>query len=385
MKVLFVISDSNALGGTEIVAFNILNELRRLGVECYLLSRYIYEGDNSYVLNMDKADYDIYHSLLRNSVNKLLGSRLSNLYFKRIVSKVAKKYQVDWIINHTYDLCPAIPISKDWNTAQVLHWSINGYENNLSSKVSQIPMPVRLFSSLSLRQNVSCWHKSLSKFDKVVCLTSMAISEVIDIIGLSKEKDVTTIPNPIMQSESAVRVSTLTNRNIVYVGRLSHEKGVMRLLRIWKKVSTVLTDVTLSIYGDGYAITEMKDYISKNNLERVVFCGYQKDLERIYINADLCLLTSETEGFGMVLIESMYYGVPCISFDCPISPKEVIADAGVLCQCYDEEGFADNVVRLMQNPEILKEYQKKSIMRASDFYVDKVIARWKKMIYSKVK
>ena len=123
------------MGGTEIVAFNILNELRRLGVDCYLLSLYIYEGDNSYVLNMDKADYDIYHSLLRNPVNKLLGSRLSNLYFKRIVSKVAKKYQVDWIINHTYDLCPAIPISKDWNTAQVLHWSINGYENNLSSKV----------------------------------------------------------------------------------------------------------------------------------------------------------------------------------------------------------------------------------------------------------
>lgn len=385
MKVLFIISDSTASGGTEKVAYNILNKLRSIGIECYLLSRYIYDGDNPCVLNMEQHDYNIYHFLLRNPINKLFGNKLSDWYLKETIFKVAKKYHVDWIINHTYDLSPAIPVCKEWNTAQVLHWSITGYENSLSSKISQIPMPSRLFSTLALRSSIRCWHKSLHNFDKVVCLTSSAISEVIDIIGVKEEKNVITIPNPIMQSDPAVKVSTLSNRNIVYVGRLSHEKGVMRLLRIWEKVSKVLTDVTLSIYGHGYAITEMKDYISKNNLDRVVFCGFQKKLEYIYLNADLCLLTSDTEGFGMVLIESMYYGVPCISFDCPISPKEVIADAGVLCQCYDEERFATNVVRLMQNPEILKEYQKKSIIRASDFYVDKVIARWEKMIYSKVK
>lgn len=383
MKVLFIISDSTASGGTEKVAYNILNKLRSIGIECYLLSRYIYDGDNPRVLNMEQNDYNIYHFLLRNPINKLFGNKLSDWYLKGTISKVAKKYHVDWIINHTYDLSPAIPVCKEWNTAQVLHWSITGYENSLFSKISQIPLPTRIFSYVAMRRSIGCWHKSLAKFTRVVCLTSAAVPEILGVIGENKEKDVMTIPNPIMQSKSSSRLSTLSNKNIVYVGRLSHEKGVMRLLRIWEKVSKHVTDITLSIYGEGSALTEMKDYILKNNLERVYFCGFQNNLEEIYLHADLCLLTSDTEGFGMVLIEAMYYGVPCISFDCPISPKEVIADAGVLCQCYDEENFAANVVRLMQNPEILREYQKKSVIRATDFYIDKVIALWKKMIYSK--
>ena len=118
-------------------------------------------------------------------------------------------------------------------------------------------------------------------------------------------------------------------------------------------------------------------------IDRVVIVEGRYD--KIKLSSVIDGVIIETEGFGMVLIESMYYGVPCISFDCPISPKEVIADAGVLCQCYDEENFATNVVRLMQNPELLKEYQKKSIIRAADFYIDRVIARWEKMIYSKAK
>lgn len=380
MKVLFILSDSTATGGTEILAFNILHKLQDQGVDCYLLSRYIYDGEDPCVLSMDKTDYKIYSFLQRNPINKLFGSKLSDIFFKKVISKFAKRYQVDWIINHTYDLCAAIPTCRSWNTAQVFHWSIAGYENNIASKVLRTNRYTRVFSYFAFQITKARWHRALHKFTRLVCLTSAANSEVIDIIGLKEEKKLITIPNPIMQSKAAINVSTLSNRNIVYVGRLSHEKGVMRLLRIWEKVSKVLTDVTLSIYGEGNAFTEMKDYISKNNLERVIFRGFQKDLENIYLNADLCLLTSDTEGFGMVLVESMYYGVPCISFDCPIAPKEVIADTGILCPCYDEDLFADNVIMLMQNTEKLKEYQHKSIIRAMDFYIDKIIVCWTEMI-----
>ena len=47
MKVLFVVSDSTAHGGTEILTFNLMRELQNSGVDCYLISRYIYNGENS--------------------------------------------------------------------------------------------------------------------------------------------------------------------------------------------------------------------------------------------------------------------------------------------------------------------------------------------------
>ena len=118
-------------------------------------------------------------------------------------------------------------------------------------------------------------------------------------------------------------------------------------------------------------------------MEHIEFKGFEKDLEKIYTNADLCLMTSDTEGFGMVLIEAMYYGVPCVSFDCPVSPREIIGDAGVTVPCFDEEAYADAVVNLLQDSERMRTQQQKSIERARDFYIDKVIDKWMVLLNSK--
>ena len=78
MKVLFVVSDSTAHGGTEILTFNLMRELQNLGIDCYLISRYIYNGENSHVLNMTPTQFSRYHRLLNNPLNKLLGNKLSD-------------------------------------------------------------------------------------------------------------------------------------------------------------------------------------------------------------------------------------------------------------------------------------------------------------------
>lgn len=104
--------------------------------------------------------------------------------------------------------------------------------------------------------------------------------------------------------------------------------------------------------------------------------GYCDNKEQIYKNADLLLMTSSTEGFGLVIIEAMYYGVPCVAFDCPVSPKEVIADSGITNPCFDEDAYAQKVVEILKNTNTLQILQKKSIERAKSFYINKVTEQW---------
>lgn len=383
MKVLFVVSDSTAYGGTEILTFNIMHKLQEFGVECFLISRHIYKGDKTCVLNMCKEDYVRFWSLYNNPLNKLSGSKKSNRFFKEVIRKTATKLHVDWIVNHTYDLCPAIPTDGLWRTAQVFHWSVKGYESNLKLNVQQKSFAFRLLSIVSLYNNIKQWHKAIPHFKRLVCLTAAAYEEIRTVSGLNSYDNICYIPDALMYTHESRTISTLNNKTIVYVGRLSHEKGVMRLLRIWELVAKQMPDYSLHIYGDGNERGEMEEYIRKSRLERVVFKGFSSDLESIYTRADLCLMTSDTEGFGMVLIEAMYYGVPCISFDCPISPKEIIGDAGVTVSCFDEDAYANSVVELLKNKKLLNEYQYKSIERAKDFYIDKVMGLWMKMFNSK--
>lgn len=102
-------------------------------------------------------------------------------------------------------------------------------------------------------------------------------------------------------------------------------------------------------------------------------------MEDIYTHADLLLMTSDTEGFGLVLIEAMYYGVPCVSFDCPISPKEIISDAGITVPCFDEGTYAQKIVETLSDEKILMTLQHKAMCRARDFYLDKIIEKWRKL------
>ena len=137
LKVLFIVSSSIDHGGTEILTFNIMHKLMGLGVECFLLSRYMYNGDDTCVVNMEQNDFENYQSLLHNPIDKLRGHKKSDAFFKEVIRKVAIKHQVDWIVNHTYDLCAAIPTDGKWKTVQVFHWSIKGYEQNLLSKINK--------------------------------------------------------------------------------------------------------------------------------------------------------------------------------------------------------------------------------------------------------
>ena len=381
MKVLFLISDANAHGGTEILAYNLLHELNAKGCECWLMSRWGYGGKDSRVVAMSKGWQRVYDFVEKFPLNKLCGLCFSDWILRRQICKMAARLGCDWVVSHTYDLIAAIP-SNGFKTAQVFNWSIKGYEEGLRRSIKSKSKTVKGWMSRVAFEMISKrWHLALARMDKLVMLSSAAVQEMREYCPGVDFRRLIVIPDPIMAREPAKTVSSLRNKHIAFVGRLSHEKGVMRLLRIWGKVQEKLPEYTLDIYGDGHLRQAMLAEVEKVGgggecRLNVVFRGFEKDLEKIYTGCDLLLMTSDTEGFGMVLIEAMYYGVPCVSFDCPVSPKEIIGAAGVTVPCFDEDAYAAEVVKLLGDETRLVACQCVAVVRAQDFYIEKIINRW---------
>ena len=384
MKVLFLISDANAHGGTEILAYNLLHELNAKGCECWLMSRWGYEGKDSRVVAMPKGWQRVYNIVEKFPLNKLCGSCFSDWILRRQVKKMAKRLGCDWVVSHTYDLIAALP-NKGFKTAQVFNWSIKGYEEGLrrsikgklKSKLKLKDWIRALMSRIAFAMISRRWHLALARMDKLVMLSSAAVQEMREYCPGVDYRRLVVIPDPIMAREPAKRVSSLTNKHVAFVGRLSPEKGVMRLLRIWGKVQEKMPEYTLDIYGDGHLKDKLKSRVEVEEWKNSVrFMGFERDLEKIYTGCDLLLMTSDTEGFGMVLIEAMYYGVPCVSFDCPVSPKEIIGAAGLTVPCFDEDAYAAEVVKLLGDETRLVACHCAAIVRAQNFYIEKIIKRW---------
>ena len=303
------------------------------------------------ILSFDLKSYRMYEKQKKNPINDLCAERFSDACLAKLLRVFIATCQPKVLVNETYELITALPFGGQCRIVQVFNWSILGYEESILQIIHQKHGWMRFLSMKKNVRQVTKRHAAIALCNDLIVLTNTAKKELKMVNHKIKETRIRVIANPLRKSDDAKNISSLDNRNIVFVGRLSFEKGVMRLLHIWQSISRQFHDYTLSVYGEGDAKDQMEQYIQENGMKNIRFCGFEQDLSKIYLSADLLLSTSESEGFGLVFIEAFYYGVPVVSFNCPVSPKEVIADAGVLIDCFDEQAYATHVMTLLHNKE----------------------------------
>ena len=346
---LFLVENANLRGGTEIQTINITHALIEANYRARVLSVVPYSGDDDVILSFDLKSYRIYEKWKKNPINDLCAERFSDACLAKLLRVFIATYQPKVLVNETYELITALPFEGKCRIVQVFNWSILGYEESILQIIHQKHGWMRFLSLKKNIRQVTKRHTAIALCNDVIVLTNTAKKELKMVNHNIKETQIRVIANPLRKSDDAKNISSLDNRNIVFVGRLSFEKGVMRLLHIWQSISKQFHDYTLLIYGEGNAKNQMEQYIHENGLRNIRFCGFEQDLSKIYLSADLLLSTSESEGFGLVFIEAFYYGVPVVSFNCPVSPKEVIADAGVLVDCFDEQAYAIQVMKFLHD------------------------------------
>lgn len=159
---------------------------------------------------------------------------------------------------------------------------------------------------------------------------------------------------PHLVTYNAVEKNALDSKTILNVGRLTADKQQSKLIEMWSKI-TDKKSWQLWIVGDGEEHDRLQMLIAKLGLEESVkLFPARKNIQNIYRKASFFAFSSRCEGFGMVLLEAMSFGVPCISFDCPSGPRDVIKndENGYLIKNGDCEKYIETLEMVMSMPEV---------------------------------
>lgn len=224
--------------------------------------------------------------------------------------------------------------------------------------------------------------RSNKKLDFLV-LVSNSLKEFYSKELINEKCECIYIPNVIENVPE--KVAPLNNKKLISVGRLSPEKGFMDLLKLYAILHKDYPDWTLDIIGDGVEKDELKKFIKEHKLEDfVTLHGFRdKDyIDKMLHESSIYLLTSYTESFGIVLIEAMSHGVPCIAFDSAEGARELIQSGknGYLIKNRSYTAFLKKVEDLIKNKEERKKVGKVSREGVKQYTCDVVSKQWIELI-----
>jgi glycosyltransferase involved in cell wall biosynthesis len=211
------------------------------------------------------------------------------------------------------------------------------------------------------------------KADAIVTLTKEDAQE------WKNAKRVKIIPNfsimPIMNRTNC------ESKKVIAVGRLEWQKGYDRLIHIWEIVTPKHPNWQLDIFGEGSLEAELKSCIQKAGLSNVTIHPFTNNISQEYASSSICVLTSRFEGFSLVLLEAMRHGLPCIAFNCPYGPKDLIDDkkSGYIIENDNIDQFAERLNYLIENIDVRKKFSEEVVLKSNNYNVDNIMYLWREL------
>ena len=346
MRKISILSLHLGYGGIEKCVVNLANLLcSRYSVEIAVSYRLYNESafkldDRVKVKYLNKKLKPNHDSLRQALRSKNPFKIMKELLFSMKVLYYRKKTMIQYILNTDADVIIS--------TRDIFNYWLSGYGKDGVLKIGWEHN--HFHENYRYANNVS---KSAKKLDYLVLVSSELQKFYANELKNSNCMCIY-IPNSIDKLSS--RLAPLENKRLISVGRLAPEKGYIDLLRLYRRIIKSNPDWTLDIIGDGSEREKLEKYIEKYHLQDcVTLHGFQgKDyIDKMLHESSIYIMTSFTESFGIVLIEAMSHGVPCVAYDSAEGAREIInsGDNGFLVKHRNIEAMTMKVNDLIQSKE----------------------------------
>ncbi len=355
----------------------------------------------------------VVHSLDKSNIGGVVKvvTDLANIFVENGLDVTI--YSIGEINNLCFDISHKVKIvslefkkhsTNQYEGFKKINWfidSFNIFSKILKQKNNEIWMPTSpplnlLFAGLKIKNSktkiIGCDHTStiFSKgiiidkikyalLKKIDCM--IALTDQDNEFYLKKGINSIAIPNPI--DIKAISKFENNRKYIIYVGRFSDEKQPLHALEIFYKSELWKSGKKMRIFGLGILENEMKKFIKDHFLENFVeIITNEKNPDIIYKDAYCLLMTSKIEGFGLVLIEAISRNVPCIAFNVPYGPRNIIiqGENGFLIEDFSIE----DSVSVLKSNLIIDLFENDLTTTILKFDVENIKEKWMKVLADNV-
>ena len=231
---------------------------------------------------------------------------------------------------------------------------------------------LRLVAQLYDRHNL----KYVNHFDRIITLTHGDAKEWCKHMFVPIE----VIPNPLTDYPFSLRIKyEKPFFRIISAGRLEEVKGFDRLVKAFAIIEDKCPKWHIDIFGKGSCEDGLRKLIASYHLEkRIKILPPTNNIYSEYLKSDFYVLSSYHEGLGMVLLEAMACGIPCVSFDCDYGPKEVIDDGntGLLVENGNVEKLSESILWMIEHHDERIQMGENAREAVKRYQIDGIMQQW---------
>ncbi|WP_152398281.1 N-acetyl-alpha-D-glucosaminyl L-malate synthase BshA [Paenibacillus cellulositrophicus] len=232
---------------------------------------------------------------------------------------------------------------------------------------------------------------AINESDAVTAVSGDLIRETREVLDISRDIDLTynfvdkRIYYPRDTSSLRGDYAEPDERILMHISNFRPVKRVGDVVDIFAKVNEQMPSKLLFV-GEGPELPKVQCKIKELGLEhKVHFLGKQDEIAQVISLADVLLLPSEKESFGLVALEAMACGVPTVGSLAGGIPELVVhGETGFLSPIGDTDQMADQVLRLLSDGDLAARFREACLTRACREFSDALITRKYEQIYYRV-
>ncbi|MBQ0141872.1 MAG: glycosyltransferase family 4 protein [Prevotellaceae bacterium] len=187
------------------------------------------------------------------------------------------------------------------------------------------------------------------------------------------------------KNEEKISVSSVRDKHqIIMLARLMPQKRIDLMIEVWAKLAKDFPNWQVKVLGDGMLKEELESMVERLGIkDSFLLLGGVKDVSSELENSDILCLTSEYEGFGIVLIEAMLKSIPVMAFEY-VGVHDIIENGvdGYVVTFGDVDAYADRLRELMTSEEQRRKFAKSALESVKKFDKERVMNMWVELFQS---